>query len=163
MLRHGEFVDLRQVELLRMLIDEAARAGVAVWPVVAPVPPAVIALLEQQPQNYRYLTEARRLLAERVPETLDLWDGRQLGGSNCEYYDSLHGDETVYARIALVMAQRFGAAWFDIPKLQEAVTLGNGFGVAAVDPLSRAFSAEIAAYQRTTACRPNEPVVRRGP
>lgn len=141
--------------LLGMLGNELADHGIRLIVVAPPVTSAMLRAIGQMPQANTYMTEWRRRLKEAWPDSYDFTDAEDLGASDCEFYDGIHGGEVAYARLFRALAGTADtdiASLLNMENLNHVVSLGRDTITVALGFPDKVRAVELEGFRP---CRPS--------
>lgn len=95
-------------EFVRWMEDLQSQ-GTEVVVFLPPFSPSVSRFLKDHGKQYAYIDDLRTKARTAGIPLLDFLDGNDLGSSDCEFIDGLHGGSVTFARLLLALREQFPA------------------------------------------------------
>jgi hypothetical protein len=87
------------------LMEFAKSQNIQVITLLLPLPARVIDWMSEVEENYAYLDELRAKIPEASAHHYDLFDPREFGSSDCEFFDGVHSGEITDVRMLRKIGQ----------------------------------------------------------
>lgn len=142
--------------LIGMLGSELKRHGIRLIVIAPPVTSALFDAIRAIPAADAFMTSWRRRIEQAWPEAYDFTDPKDIGASDCEFYDGIHGGEVAYARIFRTLAARDKnvASLLNLENLDRVIAIGKDRITVALGLTEKARQVELGGF---TTCHPSHP------